>query len=361
MRPSPLLRRRLTVHRLTLKLTLVTLLLMGSGVGVVVLAGGALPWWGWLLLLLGLGALAYGLFFALIARRLDLARDTLRQLRKHQFDNLDAVYVPHGDELNALTWQVYRTGQALEKDFQELKRIENYRRDFLGHVSHELKTPIFAIRGFAETLLGGALDDDTVRRSFTEKILRNARRLENLTRDLAEVSRIEMGELEMRMAPFALAPMIREVVESLEPAAQAAQTSLAAHLPEVVPAVLGDGERIRQVLLNLMENAIKYNRPGGHVEVVARVLPRGAVRLAVVDNGIGIAPQHLPRLTERFYRVDASRSRAQGGTGLGLAIVKHILHAHQRELRIESRPERGSTFSFTLPIYTEAAAAVQPA
>ncbi|MFQ5572320.1 MAG: sensor histidine kinase, partial [Rhodothermales bacterium] len=257
------------------------------------------------------------------------------------------------DELNALIEQVYLTGLTVEREIDELNRLENYRREFLGNVSHELKTPIFSIRGFAETLLDGALQDDRVNRSFVEKILRNADRISNLAEDLSEVARIETGELKMTVESFSLHRAAREVVESLEPLARAKAVALAYQVPERLPPVAGDPERIRQVLINLVDNAIKYNNAGGHVEVMARLLPSGDIKVSVVDDGIGVAPEHIARLTERFYRVDTSRSRSQGGTGLGLAIVKHILGAHDSRLMIESHPDRGSTFGFLLPTLEE--------
>ena len=337
------------VYRLSLKMA-----------GAVALAGAVL-WTGAALVLglshaslgpvfgLVLGAVAYGVAHRLLAARLTLAHATLKQIRRGHFENLDGAHLPRGDELNGLLWQVYRTGQALERDFLALKQVENYRREFLGNVSHELKTPIFSIRGFAETLLDGALEDPGVNRAFVEKILRNANRLSNLASDLAEISRIETGALKMDIALFDLRRVVRDVVELLEPVAEAQQITLQYRLPDDLPPVRGDGNRIRQVLINLAENAIKYNNPGGYVEVVARHLSGGEVKVSVVDNGIGLAAEHVPRLTERFYRVDKSRSRYQGGTGLGLAIVKHILGAHERTLMIESSPGRGSTFGFTLP------------
>lgn len=305
--------------------------------------------WGALGLALGAGGMTLYVAHRILAERLELARSTLRQIRRHQFENLDATRLQRNDELGALIWEVYRTGQALEKEIRELKRLENYRREFLGDVSHELKTPIFAIQGFAETLLEGALEDEQHRRRFVEKILRNASRLSNLASDLAEISRIETGELQMTVESFSLPALVEEVVESLEPAARAQDVAVRHHVPNNLPPVKGDRERIRQVLINLSDNAIKYNNPGGHVELVARLLPSGEVKVSVVDDGLGVAPEHIPRLTERFYRVDKSRSRVQGGTGLGLAIVKHILGAHERQLVVESSPGRGSTFGFTLP------------
>ena len=342
-------RRRFRLNRIALKMALAV---AGTAVLTTVafqLFSAPMPWWEIIVLTVLVGAVAYAVAHRLLAARLHLARTTLRQIRKRQFDNLDAVRLPRGDELNDLIWQVYRAGQAHEKEIREMQRLADYRREFLGNVSHELKTPIFAVRGFAETLLGGALDDERVRRSFVEKILRNAERLGNLVRDLSEVSRLEMGELEMTWAPFDLSALACEVVESLEPIAAAREVALAHHVPRALPALVGDRERIRQVLINLVDNAIKYNRPGGHVEVVARRLPEGAVKVLVVDDGIGIGAEHLPRLTERFFRVDTSRSRRQGGTGLGLAIVKHIVQAHGGRLLIESRPGQGSTFGFVLP------------
>lgn len=285
----------------------------------------------------------------IVGRRIDLARTVLRQIRKHRFENLEAAHLPRGDELNDLVWQVYRTGQVLEAEMRDLRQVESYRKEFLGNVSHELKTPIFAIRGFTETLLGGAIDDPDVNRTFLDKILRNADRLSNLAKDLGEISRIETGELKMEMVPFRLADLVHEILESLDPIASAKGIRIGSSGIDAVPEVLGDVERLRQVLTNLVDNAVKYNNTDGTVEVVARLLPDGSVKISVVDNGIGIPQEHLPRITERFYRVDRSRSRLQGGTGLGLAIVKHILAAHGTALKVESRPGSGSTFGFTLP------------
>jgi two-component system phosphate regulon sensor histidine kinase PhoR len=302
-------------------------------------------------------AAAYGAAHALVARRLELARQTLREARKRRFDVLGRLpRERRRDELDDLVYQVYRAGRALQEEIERLERLENYRREYLGDVSHELRTPIFAVSGFAESLLDGALDDERVRRRFVEKILANAHRLDTLTRDLAEISRIETGELQMTMEPFDLRALAQETVEGLEKMAHDRGVHLAVEVPKGLPRVVGDRERLRQVLANLMENAIKYNEPGGHVAVTAErgrdgEAPgeRPVVRVAVVDDGIGIPDALVPRLTERFFRVDKSRSREQGGTGLGLAIVKHILEAHGQRLQVESRPGAGSTFAFVLP------------
>jgi len=321
-----------------------------AGLTAAVLGGLALPVWAVALGTAAVaGVVAYAAVRVRIARRLAAARDALRSARERRFEGLDDLDAAgETDELDALLYQAYRAGRALQQEIVRLERLENYRREFLGDVSHELRTPIFAISGFAESLLDGALDDGRVSRRFVEKILANARRLDALTRDLAEIARIETGELQMRPEPFDLRGLARETVDALEPVAAERRVGLAVAVPAGLPAVVGDRARVQQVLANLVENAVKYNEPGGHVRVTAVATAEG-VRVAVVDDGVGIPPEEVPRLTERFYRVDRSRSRTQGGTGLGLAIVKHILEAHGRRLEVESRVGEGSTFAFTLP------------
>ena len=342
------------MHRLSLRIALTVAGVAVLLVVVMRLTGVALPVWAMALMVVVVGVSVYTVVQASMARRLELARATLEQIHRYDFENLEATNLDdEGDELNTLIEQVYHTGVGVEQKMRELQRIEHYRREFLGNVSHELKTPIFSIRGFAETLLDGALDDERVRQSFVEKIQRNAERLGNLAEDLGEVARIEMGELKMTMEPFSLLRVVREVVESFEPMAQGKAVTLRHQVPKDLPPIAGDRERIRQVLTNLVDNAIKYNNAGGQVEVVARLLPSSQIKVSVVDDGIGIAPEHIARLTERFYRVDTSRSRSQGGTGLGLAIVKHILGAHDSQLMVESNPGRGSTFGFSLPTVQE--------
>lgn len=303
----------------------------------------------------------YGVAVAILARRLALGRTLLHQIRHSRFENLKEAKLPRGDELNDLVRQVYRTGQVLEREMAELRRMEDYRRDFIGNVSHELKTPIFAIRGFAETLEGGALDNAKVNRKFVQKILRNADRLDHLARDLGEIARIEQGELIMHPEPFSMLVLAHEIVESLEPIAAKKSVRLDWAVPADLPSVVGDREHIRQVIVNLMENAIKYNNDEGFVRLTAQVGANGEANVSVTDNGLGIPAELVPRITERFFRVDKSRSRSQGGTGLGLAIVKHILAAHGRSLRVESREGIGSTFGFTLPLGTEISGESGPA
>ena len=301
-------------------------------------------------LALALGGVAYAAVAARTAKRLELARRTLRDARKRRFDGLEALATGrHHDEIDMLIRQVYRAGRALQSEIERLERVESYRRDFLGDVSHELRTPIFAVSGFAETLLDGALDDPAVRRRFVERIGANARRLQTLTQDLGAVSELETGRLTLTHGTVDLGALADSVAEAVGMAAEERGVRLAVRVPPGLPPVRADRDRIEQVLTNLAENAIKYNRPGGSVEITARRRPDGGVRVTVVDDGIGIPEEALPRLTERFFRVDKSRSRGEGGTGLGLAIVKHILEAHGTRLDVESRTGYGSTFAFSLP------------
>ena len=357
---APVRPRTPRVHRLSLRVATT----VGGVVGGASLAGAAVVGvarpgaWGLAAAALALTAVAGVATYLAVSRqvadRLELARRTLREARKRRFDALARLPGARGsgsdrDELDALIRQVGRAGRALQDEVERLERVESYRREFLGDVSHELRTPIFAVTGFAETLLDGALDDDRVRRRFVEKVLQNARRLEALTSDLSDISKLETGRLQLDRAPFDVAALLAEVVDGLELAAAERGVDLAARPAPGLPPVVGDRARLRQVLTNLAENALKYNERGGSVELTARRRSAGDVRVAVVDDGIGIPAEALPRLTDRFFRVDKSRSRAEGGTGLGLAIVKHILEAHGGRLDVESRVGYGSTFSFALP------------
>ncbi len=343
------------VNRLALKIA--GLVAVGAAVGAALVPGGA--FWNAAAAGMGTGGMTYAIAHYVLHRRLRQAHITLRQIRQHDFENLAAPTEPRTDELGSLLWEVYRTGQKLENEIQDFKERESYRREFIGNVSHELKTPIFSVQGFAETLLDGALDDEEVNRTFLEKILRNVTRLENLARDLSAITKIETGELEMSKEPFDVADVFQEVQESLELKANEKDIALHSDVEDELPAVYGDRGRIRRVIVNLVDNAIKYNEAGGTVTLHAQAQSGDEVELRVVDDGIGIPDRHLPRLTERFYRVDKSRSRNQGGTGLGLAIVKHILAAHDRSLNVDSTQGEGSTFAFTLP--TTPQPALQPA
>jgi two-component system phosphate regulon sensor histidine kinase PhoR len=238
-------------------------------------------------------------------------------------------------------------------DVTELRRLEVIRRDFVANVSHELRTPLTAIKGYAETLLGPAGDDRETARRFLAVIDRHSERLGRLINDLLALSDLELGRTPLRLSAVAIGPVVDDVLQIFaEPVARAG-VRVSAQVAPGLPLVQADGDRLRQVLINLVDNAIKYTPQGG--QVMVRAVPAagnehaGMVEIAIEDSGIGIPAQDLPRLTERFFRVDKARSRELGGTGLGLAIVKHIVHRHRGSLDIDSEPGKGSVFTLFLP------------
>jgi two-component system phosphate regulon sensor histidine kinase PhoR len=246
-------------------------------------------------------------------------------------------------------------------DVTELRRLEVVRRDFVANVSHELRTPLTAIKGYAETLLGPAGDDRETARRFLAVIDRHSERLGRLTDDLLTLSDLELGRASLRLAPLDVAPVVEDVLQILAERAARSGVEVASRVAPGTPPVLADGDRLRQVLINLVDNAIKYTPAGGRVVVRAAALrdvERELVEIAVDDTGPGIPAHDIPRLTERFFRVDKARSRALGGTGLGLAIVKHIVQAHGGWLEISSSVGQGTTARFALP--TASAGTVAP-
>jgi two-component system, OmpR family, phosphate regulon sensor histidine kinase PhoR len=233
-------------------------------------------------------------------------------------------------------------------DITDLRRLERVRRDFVANVSHEFKTPLTAIQGFAETLLSGALDDKANRKHFVEIIREHARRLARLTDDLLKLSRIEAGRLELEIRPIRVEALVNGCVETARLNAKARGLEIHVDLQEDAPAVRGDGAQLGEVLQNLLDNALQYTPSGGQIEVKAR--SKGPeVIFTVTDTGIGIPESDLERIFERFYRVDAARSREAGGTGLGLAIARHIVDAHGGRIWVESAVGQGSRFHFSIP------------
>jgi two-component system phosphate regulon sensor histidine kinase PhoR len=234
-------------------------------------------------------------------------------------------------------------------DVTELRRLERVRQDFVANVSHEFKTPLTAIQGFAETLLAGALDDPENNRRFLEIIRNHAMRLARLTNDLLKLARIEAGKMELEFSSVGLLELIEACTETTLLKANRKEITLEITVPPQLPAVRGDAALLRDVLQNLLDNAIQYTPPRGHIAVAASATTREAV-ITVADTGIGIPLADSERIFERFYRVDAARSREAGGTGLGLSIAKHIVEAHGGKLWVESTVGQGSKFSFSLPL-----------
>jgi two-component system, OmpR family, phosphate regulon sensor histidine kinase PhoR len=234
-------------------------------------------------------------------------------------------------------------------DVTELRRLERVRQDFVANVSHEFKTPLTAIQGFAETLLGGALEDPKNNRRFLEIMRDHANRLARLTDDLLKLARIEAGKLELEFSPVGVIEFIERCAETALMKASRKQITLDIEIPPGLPAVRGDASLLRDVLQNLVDNAIQYTPPCGRIRVSARVNTDEMV-IEVMDTGIGIPLIDQERIFERFYRVDAARSREAGGTGLGLSIAKHIVDAHGGRLWVESTVGEGSRFSFSIPL-----------
>jgi two-component system phosphate regulon sensor histidine kinase PhoR len=232
-------------------------------------------------------------------------------------------------------------------DVTELRRLETVRRDFVANVSHELRTPVSVIRANAETLLDGGLEDAGRARGFVESLLRHAERLSGLVSDLLDIARIEAGRVNLDPKPLQLADVILRAAQTVEPNAQ--RKSIAVR-SEVLPdlTIVADVRALEHVVLNLLDNAVKYTPAGGHVVVRARTEGR-TVRVEVRDDGPGIEPRHRARIFERFYRVDPGRSRDMGGTGLGLSIVKNLTESMGGRVGVEPASPRGSIFWFTLP------------
>ena len=241
-------------------------------------------------------------------------------------------------------------------DLTPLRRVEEMRADFIANASHELRTPLAALLGFIETLQGTAKDDAVARAKFLTIMQGQATRMARLIDDLLSLSRIELNAHLQPNTPLDLAPIVRQVADGLQTLARDRDVTINVATPPDPLIVLGDRDEMIRVLENLVENALKYGAAGKRIDItLARSQTRAGtpeVRLAVRDYGPGIAPEHLPRLTERFYRVDVADSRAQGGTGLGLALVKHVLNRHGGRLNIDSTPGAGATFTMHLPLHT---------
>jgi len=235
-------------------------------------------------------------------------------------------------------------------DITELRRLEQVRTEFVGNVSHELRTPLTAIHGYVETLLGGALEEPENARKFLEIVHRQTERLGRLINDLTDLSNIELGKASLHLAPTRLDEVVDSVLGVIAPRARAGEVTVRTEVPATLPLVKADHDRLAQILINLVDNAVKYTPDRGVVTVRGSEAPGKTVSVSVEDTGVGIPSADLPRITERFYRVDKARSRELGGTGLGLAIVKHLVLAHGGELHIESEIGRGTTVRFTLPV-----------
>ena len=252
-------------------------------------------------------------------------------------------------DMSTLTQEIEKFAQDKKIEIDTLKIREEYRKDFLGNVSHELKTPLFTVQGYIETLLDGALEDKAVRKKYLQRANKAVERLIYIVKDLDLITKLEASELNVEWGVFDIIELIKTNFELLEMKAAKKKITLTFDMEYVEPIyVRADAEKIRQVITNLLVNSIKYGQENGTTEVSVENLIQNKVIIRVTDNGEGIPEQHIPRLFERFYRVDQSRNRKEGGSGLGLAIVKHIIEAHEERIYVESVDAVGSEFSFTL-------------
>lgn len=243
---------------------------------------------------------------------------------------------------------VYQWDQNRENEIQKLMIRESYRRQFVGNVAHELKTPIFNIQGYIDTLLDGAIDDQQINRKFLERANKSVNRMIHIVEDLDEITKLEGGKIELEETPVDITELIVDIVDGLEMKAKKRDVTITVRHPQKGRYwVEVDVEKIKQVLINLIVNAIKYGREGGEVLVRTYDMDKN-ILVEVADDGNGIPQKHLNKIFERFYRVDKSRDRDKGGSGLGLSIVKHIIEAHGQTVNVRSTEGKGTTFSFTL-------------
>ncbi|TKC00868.1 sensor histidine kinase [Pedobacter cryophilus] len=252
------------------------------------------------------------------------------------------------DPINDVEQEVKEWAREKKTEIDDLKKQEKFRREFLSNISHEFKTPLFAIEGYVEALQDGGMDDPELAKSFLAKVARNVDRLSVLIKDLNEISKLESGEIPINYQKFELTALIKEVMESLEFKAKKSKINFVFKDKYDQPTwVEADREKIRQVLVNLLSNSLKYGKENGFTSITIFEL-HDQFLVEITDNGIGIEEKYLPRLFERFFRTDTSRSRQIGGSGLGLAIVKHIIEAHDQTINVRSTEGLGSTFGFTL-------------
>ncbi len=307
-----------------------------------------------MLFVVGLSSFAISFFLVLYAIELLVFREvnkmykTIHKLKIRDFNISRKSIIKNTNPFKKLNDEIFVYVARKQKEIDELKRLELFRREFLADVSHELKTPIFAAQGFIHTLIDGAVDDERVRDKFLSKAAKSLDGLDALVKDLVALSQLETGEVKMNFERVDLAHVTHEIFEQLEKIASAKRIKLQVRTANPGPIwVKADPQRIMQVMTNLIENGVKYGNENGHV-LVNLEDDKKFIIVSIRDDGPGIPPEHLSRIFERFYRVEKSRSKDRGGTGLGLAIVKHILNAHKAKISVMSKVEKGTTFRFKL-------------
>ncbi len=284
-----------------------------------------------------------------IYRKIKLIYKLIHQTKATKKEEVYFKYILPQKSIDEVREDVEKWGEKRNEEIELLKKNEAYRKEFLQNLAHEFKTPIFAIQGYVDTLLNGAMEDVVIRKKFLENAAKNVDRLVNLMNDLDEISTLERGEQLLYKQNFIIQDLTREIFESLSIKThnKNIRTSIKKGCESPIT-VFADKEKIRMVLINLVENASKYGKPGGIIVASFYKIDEKNVLIEVSDDGIGIEEEHLMRIFERFYRTDAARSRDKGGTGLGLAICKHIVEAHSQSIHVRSTPDVGTTIGFTL-------------
>jgi len=279
-----------------------------------------------------------------IYRRVKKIYDDLTILESSSFSKTQIT-----TDMATLTQEIDKYAKDKKLEIETLKIREQYRKEFIGNVSHELKTPLFMVQGYISTLIDGAANDDLLLDKYLKRADKGVERLIYIIKDLDMITKFEAGDLSLEIETFDIVTLIENVFELLEMKAAKKKITLTFDIEYKHPILVnGDKERIQQVISNLVVNSIKYGSKHGTTEISIENLIKNKVIVRVTDNGEGIEKEHIPRLFERFYRVDKSGSRKEGGSGLGLAIVKHIIEAHDEKMYIESEFGVGSEFSFTL-------------
>ena len=300
---------------------------------------------------LGSYALISYTFEKFIYRKIKLIYKLINQTKATRKEEIYFKYILPQKSIDEVQDDVEEWMKTKNEQIELLQKNEAYRKEFLQNLAHEFKTPIFAIQGYVETLLGGAMEEESIRKKFLENTSKNADRLVTLINDLDEITRLESGEQLLFKQNFIIQDQIREVYDSL--AIKTQQKHITTSIKkgcETPITVFADKEKIRQVLINLVENSTKYGKQNGSIIASIYKTDNKHVLVEISDDGIGIEKDHLPRIFERFYRTDSARSRDKGGTGLGLAICKHIIEAHDQTIHVRSTPDVGTTIGFTLEL-----------
>lgn len=310
-------------------------------------------WWVMLLsfIIIFLGSYALFLYTLqnFIYRKIKLIYKLIYQTKATKREEFYHTHILPQKSIDEVREDVEAWAKQKKFEIETLRQNESFRKEFLQNLSHELKTPVFTIQGYIDTLLDGALHNDEVNTKFLQKTAQNLQRLVSLLDDLDQISQLETGALKLNTGHFIIQQLYKEAAEELQIKAQEKQISCVVKKGcEDGITVNADKEKIRQVFINIIANALKYGRINGLVEAGFYILDDQTVLVEISDDGYGIAEEHLPRIFERFYRADLARSRSKGGSGLGLAICKHIIEAHGQNIHVRSKKEVGTTIGFTL-------------